>query len=106
MLKCKICGYKSSSTNLMHSHISSAHRSTVIRDSRLDRSDECTMFSSATLAAFITQDAYVPSENRESFSEGGGSFGGGGSSGSWDSSDSGSSSSDCGSSSDSGCSGD
>ena len=88
MLKCKVCGYKTSSTNLMHSHISSAHRSTVIRDSRLDRSDECTMFSSATLANFIVFESL--SDNSESFA------GGGGSSGDWsDNSDSGTDSSSC-----------
>jgi len=94
MLKCKICGYKSSSKTLMQSHISSAHRATVIRDSNLSREEECTIFSSATLASFIHSDSC--SQSNDSFSGGGGSFGGGGSSDGWsDNSDSGSDSSSC-----------
>ena len=104
MLKCRVCGYKSSNKTMMQNHISSAHRSTVIRDSSLSRNEECTVFSSATLSAFIDSDSSV---NDESFSGGSGTFGGGGASGSWDdSSSSSSSSSDSESSSDSSCSGD
>ena len=107
MLKCKICGYKSSNKTLMQSHISSAHRTTVIRSSRLNRNEECTVFSSDVLSAFIIADSFSNNSTpEEKFEGGGGSFGGGGSSGSWDDSSSSSSSSDSGSSCDSGCSGD
>lgn len=51
MLRCRICGFKTASKITMHSHISSAHRTTVIRDYHND--DAVDAMAASNLANFF-----------------------------------------------------